>query len=297
MQRGDKPTRPAPEALLAWASDRFGRPLVAARPPRRSPGADLWVLDAGGAPAAVLKCHRHGRGFVQERCALERWAPSLRRTPRLLAVRDESPRALLLAYLAGQPVSDATLSPGRGADLHRRAGRLLRTLHTLPQPLEPDPVPLGDALEARTRAWCERARPRIPASTLDWVLGAVLDAPRDDLVRVPCHRDFGEHNWLYDPGHDALALIDFEHARPDLWLVDLLELGLGAWPDRPGLEEAFWQGYGRRPDAAETRLLGALERLHAVAGLDWALRHGDRDRARIGRRRLERLGAPRQPVR
>ena len=61
---------------------------------------------------------------------------------------------------------------------------------------------------------------------------------------MPCHRDYTPRNWLVKDG--VQYVIDFEHARLDVWLADLARLHLGIWPDRPDLKEAFLAGYGRQ---------------------------------------------------
>ena len=81
--------------------------------------------------------------------------------------------------------------------------------------------------------------------------------------RVPCHRDFGPRNWLWDDAA-GLSVIDFEHAQPGIWWVDVNRLIDESWHADPGLEDAFWLGYGRRPDAHERRLGDALRLLYAV---------------------------------
>jgi Ser/Thr protein kinase RdoA (MazF antagonist) len=117
---------------------------------------------------------------------------------------------------------------------------------------------------------------------------------------VPCHRDFGPRNWLWDAttagvarsAGAGLGVIDFEHARPDVWWVDVQRLIDDAWRADPGLEDAFWLGYGRRPGADERRLGAALRLLYAVGTVAWGAEHGDAPFEAQGRAVLRRLGAP-----
>jgi thiamine kinase-like enzyme len=84
---------------------------------------------------------------------------------------------------------------------------------------------------------------------------------------VHCHLDFQPRNWLLGPaGH--LYLVDFEHARTDLPLRDLVRLRFRVWPARPDLKDAFLNGYGRDltgPGTETLQHLGALDALAAIA--------------------------------
>jgi Phosphotransferase enzyme family len=113
-----------------------------------------------------------------------------------------------------------------------------------------------------------RARPFIDAADLGNAsahLAALQQATDPD--GVPCHLDFQPRNWLLGPGAD-LYLVDFEHARTDLPLRDLVCLRFRAWPGRPDLKDAFLNGYGRDltgSDIETLQHLGALDALTAIA--------------------------------
>ncbi|NVB43066.1 aminoglycoside phosphotransferase family protein [Pseudenhygromyxa sp. WMMC2535] len=235
---------------------------------------------------AVLKHHLGARGFAQEREALSRWfegpGPDGGRwpVPRLLAF-DVATRALLLEQLVGEAADPS--APG----IHEAAGRFLAALHSLPIP-DRDPMPLSEALERRWRGWLAGC-----ADALDSELRAGLEAiapARVDLegvARVPCHRDFGPHNWLWTG--EQLAVIDFEHARADLPAVDFAKLWAGAWRSKPELGQAFSRGYfasscGRQNIAqiSEGAFSCALA-LHGLASLAWGMRHADADFEAEGR--------------
>jgi thiamine kinase-like enzyme len=84
---------------------------------------------------------------------------------------------------------------------------------------------------------------------------------------VPCHLDFQPRNWLLGPAAD-LYLVDFEHARTDIPLRDLVRLRFRAWPGRPDIKDAFLNGYGRDLTSSDTETiqhLGALDALTAIA--------------------------------
>jgi hypothetical protein len=80
--------------------------------------------------------------------------------------------------------------------------------------------------------------------------------------QVPCHRDYTPRNWLVKDG--VQYVIDFEHARLDVWLADLARLHLGIWPDRPDLKEAFLVGYGRQLSDTDHAILQGVAALTAT---------------------------------
>jgi thiamine kinase-like enzyme len=84
---------------------------------------------------------------------------------------------------------------------------------------------------------------------------------------VPCHLGFQPRNWLLGPA-GRLYLVDFEHARTDLPLRDLVRLRFRIWPARPDLKDACLNGYGRDLTGSDTETLqhlGALDALTAIA--------------------------------
>lgn len=85
------------------------------------------------------------------------------------------------------------------------------------------------------------------------------------------------------------AVIDLEHARPDLPEIDLVRLASHLWPQRPDLRDAFLAGYGA--DTPPPWLMG-LEVLEAVATVAWAQEHADPGFEADGRRVLERHLGP-----
>ena len=124
------------------------------------------------------------------------------------------------------------------------------------------------------------------------VHAALIEKLRDDggagifvgAVRVPCHRDFVADNWLWSEA--GLGVVDFEHARADLGLVDLAKLCVDDWRRRPELARAFFTGFGRRLSTLERRQLEAVVALHGAASLAWGLRHADAGFVALGHRAL-----------
>ena len=108
--------------------------------------------------------------------------------------------------------------------------------------------------------------------------------------RVPCHRDFSPHNWLWDETRQDISIIDFEHSNPDVWLCDVVKLFLELWLDHPHLENAFWRGYGRRESPQEKQLRKQLTALDSLITLVWGLEHKEQERIERGWRALKALG-------
>lgn len=286
-----------PDALGAFAEAQLGqltRTRFCGWPHAESA---VWHLE--GRASAYLKAFRQPRKFAQERRAYRDWLPRLTSEPGLavtpaLLAESGALRALLLSALPGSLAVHALLTPRQGLEVYRRAGAFLRALHALPFG-DDDPLPLGEAYRQRAKAWLARAEGLVADPLVAWVGGRAGEAAGllDTLgaARVPCHRDFTARNWLVATGAGAvrLAVIDFEHARPDFWLFDTEKLcaEVTATP----LEAAFWQGYGRAPTDAERRVLEAHGALAALSTVVWAREHGDAAFEAQGRAQLGRLRA------
>lgn len=262
-------------ARLAWTAAALGRAAAELRwralPAREGPTA-LWEVEAasGGGAAWILKEHRRGRGLAQEIEAYRRWAAAGlgRWLAEVVAVQEAeaggaSGGALLLRRLPGRAVA------GDGeVDDHRRAGELLAALQAVAI-ADDDPLTPAAALGQRIDALVRRGRGRLPAAAL-----AALEARHAALAgaglgrRALAHRDFGPWNWIRDRGR--LWVVDLEHARPDLPLVDLARLASGPWRRRSALADGFFAGFGRALDAEERALLELLGLLHALTTLSWA---------------------------
>lgn len=245
--------------------------LALAGPPatwQRLPDATNAVWRAGD---VVVKQHRGDRPYRQELHAYTRWLPHLsEQTPALLAADDAS-HTLVLSRLPGTPLAQA-LDAERTA--HHQAGAFLKILHAIPDP-DPDPLPLAAAILQRHTAWHRRVAPHLTADDHTRLSALALKIPDTfaDATRVPCHRDFTPRNWLIDD--DKLNIVDFEHARHDTPLADLLKIAAETWPTRPDLERSLLAGYGRDLTARERAQLQLLVAIHAMATLAWAHDHAD----------------------
>jgi len=235
-------------------------------------GSRVWRVDWGDR-AVFVKQHHQARKRRQEVTALKEWTPRLaaahHRVPVLIA---DIPRfdAVVMTAIAGDEADKSP--PDDPRRLWEAAGRVLRALHDLPF-ADADPVPLSNAIVARTAAWCTRAEGLLPAATIAAVrerIGAG-DAFRG-VRRTPCHRDYQPRNWLvYDAAPPGI--VDWEHAAPDAPEADLVRVA-ATWADDEGLRKAFLAGYGAMSDASTDRL-ARLVPLFGLATLVWALEHAD----------------------
>jgi Ser/Thr protein kinase RdoA (MazF antagonist) len=230
--------------------------------------AVLRLRDARGV-TWFAKQHRERDRHDAEVTAYRQWVPALGgHAPRLHAA-DESRSAIIVsaipgepapwpaAYLCALPVTDRRAEQA----LHRDAGALLRRLHHAQPPSPWDDW--GTAKIAEFDALMPMASQLLGTRDLALVRAAVetlsgLPCPG----QVPCHRDYTPRNWLVGGG--VQYVIDFEHARLDVWLADLARLHLGIWPDRPDLKEAFLAGYGCQLSDTDHASLQGLAALTAT---------------------------------
>ena len=234
---------------------------------------------------AFLKFHRTDKSFRQELGFYRKFAPKLPQVPRLLGTMEKE-RALLLSALEGAPCRTMLLAD-RG-HFHHMAGKFLRTLHQLPA--EDDDIEVHLALHKRLEAFEQRARPVFGEDTLSSFvapLKQLLSAP-PTLTRVPCHRDFLEHNWLTS-GSEDFKVVDFEHFKLDYFLLDLCQMKARAWASEPGLAKAFFQGYGKRLNDWEAQLLQYWSLLWAYSTVLWSRDHGDKKYQKIGQKAIHFL--------
>ena len=224
-------------------------------------GPAVARISARGGEEYVVKKHADRDKHDREVHAYQHWIPALGSSaPQLVAV-DAQALIIVTTALDGRPY------PGPlTAAAHHHAGAILRRFHDA----EPPRALPGyrDWLQVRAAHWTGRARPFISTADLGNAsahLAALQQATAPD--GVPCHLDFQPRNWLLGPDTD-IYLVDFEHARTDLPLRDLVRLRFRAWPDRTDLKDAFLNGYGRDLTGSDTETLqhlGALDALTAIA--------------------------------
>jgi len=104
----------------------------------------------------------------------------------------------------------------------------------------------------------------------------------------PGHFDFQPRNWVTDRD-GALRVIDFEHARIGLQARDFTRLHFRYWASRPQLRDAFFDGYQRRPTAAEQQAVINCGAIDALTALARGTQTGDSTLVSHGRATLARL--------
>ncbi len=235
--------------VLAGQRDSFG---VGAHTSRALPGTSSDPVLLETAEGRFVQKTLKGRALQQAVEALRRVDPD-----RIEAVQTGR---LLLRWVEGAAGSD-------DPRVHAAAGQWLRGFQEVDSS---DAMPLDEAFERRIDATLRGARTLGLQVAVDALEG--LDPRSFAGQRVWCHRDFRPDNWVWDG--TRLQVIDFEHARPDHPLVDVVKLATEVWPDRPDLEAAFRSTY--EADATiDEAVLDGLIALHGATTLVWGVRHAD----------------------
>jgi Ser/Thr protein kinase RdoA (MazF antagonist) len=163
---------------------------------------------------------------------------------------------------------------------------LLRRVH------DAEPATAWDGFAAAKLAelelWAGRAAGLLDRRELDFARAKVRAlAGLGQQLAVPCHLDYSLRNWLIADGR--LSVIDFEWARHDVWVNDLIRLYLGAWPGRPGLRDAFLAGYRHEIGPADREILLGCAALHCVWLTVRAREYSDTAFSETSRQSLRRL--------
>lgn len=285
-----------PTELRAFAEKHLGvlREVRFCGQPHAESG--VWALT--GERQAFLKALKQPGKFRQELHAYSAWLPLLEpRVPqRSSSLPAKASGCSFTSGLPGEILEDAQLSEVQRRDAYFQAGMFLRDLHRLPLTGRGnDSTPLAKAYWERAQSWLARAEGIVEPGICDWVSDRVADVAEalgaPTIRSVPCHLDYTGRNWLVSTTGERgkLSVIDFEHSRPDFWLGDIEKLNLDGWGE--GLEEAFWQGYGTQPTAAELALADKLAVFAAFRVIVWAREHRYSAFEAKGWRRLRELRA------
>lgn len=259
---------------------------VTIRPEPHLPAHLLHLVDAHGTGYYAKQHHQPGR-FAQEVHAYTRWTHHLAATTPTLLAHHEGSRTLLLTEAPGIAVT--ALPPGHPDELriHHTAGAALRALHAAT--LTPAAPELGQRLAQRLTGWAERAHHAgltSPAGQA-FLLATAADLAGTELDGAVCHLDYQPRNWNWSP-QAGLALVDFEHMRPDARLRDLARLHHRLWPTAPNLRDAFHQGYGP-PTTAETAVLHTFGAYEAATALVRGHETGNTELHHYGETLLDQL--------
>ncbi len=232
-----------------------------------------------------LKIHQAASAWHNEVHAYEQWAGAFGEfAPRLLAVRDEPPLALVVSELSGQIVEDLPLPPERQRSVWRAAGAALVALHALGSgecwgPCRRD----GSCTEDHPQDAREHIARRFGGLIEKAVLGGNISRREEATVRAayelvpafegerptPCHRDYCAANWLVSPQGAWTGIIDFEFAYWDVRAVDFTRDPSWCWFRRPDLMEAFYEGYNHPFSLAWEQQLLVAHAEYALGAILW----------------------------
>jgi hypothetical protein len=224
----------------------------------RSQHGDAIVKAAGPDNHHIVREIAAHRGWT--RPWLERGAIG-----RLLQSSDED-RVLALEYLPGQLVQDVPDAAG-DPETYRQAGALLADFHEQTTKLDDE---YEAAADAKALSWLDREH-RIDPATEARLRSAIATHDHSPVNLVPTHGDWQTRNWLVYQG--VVRVIDLGRAEWRPGLTDFARLARREWKERPDLEVAFLDGYGRDPrDPAGWRATLLRE---AIGTAVWAYLVGD----------------------
>ncbi|MFT4702872.1 MAG: hypothetical protein ACI81R_000559 [Bradymonadia bacterium] len=256
-----------PASALQFAERYTGPAAEVCRAPGTGHGGRSWRI-IGAHSVAYLKVCASSGGARREAEANHRVDARLPvQTPRVLAREN---RWLLLSECVGNPA--ATLPESA-------LPTIARSLAALHMPLNPN---IGEDWPP-ARSFAARAGAARPAVTVcDTAIAETLfqqaTSDFDDghqPGRVFCHRDCGPWNWLHVRG-DVVALIDFEHARADWAVFDVLHLWeAGALSTESG-KSVFIRHYGSAPWTSS--MWRPAQALFVLQTLAWSARHPSDER-------------------
>jgi len=232
-----------------------------------------------------LKIHASRAHWNQEVHAYEQWAGVFGdHTPRLLAVRDEEPLALVISEIPGQIAETAHLSPSQERDMWRSAGAALVVLHSLEAgrcfgPCHRDGSCTGSPIEAVEAFVATKLKNKIERAANDEYLHdgelALLNVASDLVTSfagerpLPCHRDYCTANWLVNSAGVWSGVIDFEFAHWDVRVADFSRDPTWSWLHRPELIDAFFEGYGRALTPNEEQQCFVARAEYALDAILW----------------------------
>jgi len=292
--------------VLAWCAAQLGPCRQLDDRTRQHAGARASVLRLQAASGTCyLKLHRDQLHWASEVHAYARWAPAFGdQAPRLLAVRDEPPLAIVVTAMAGIPLEAARLAPAQMQAAWHAAGRALAALHALPaggwfglcqRDGTPAATPFTDAcayVAAQYDGWlaCAEGSDYLSSAERAIVQQAMARIPAFAGEHpVPCHYDYCPANWLVGPDGQFSAVIDFEFARWDLRVTDFSRYPEWEWIAHPDRLDAFFAGYGRRLSVREEDQLLVARVLYALGAIVWGVENAYRGYATEGRHALRHL--------
>ena len=299
---------PTLDPVLDWCGQKFGPIKLLSDHTRHHPGdrtAALRIETSDG--ICYVKIHRTPDRWAQEVHGYEAWAPAFGEfAPRLLAVRDEAPLALVVSAIEGKPLDEVNLPTEKEKSVWHEAGRALSSLHQsavgdqfgpcdrdgncIGEPAA-DPVTyLSNQLQHDLNKGAQAGH---LTSDEQAVVRAAIDLTPAFVGHqpAPCHRDYCPPNMLISEQGEWAGVIDFEFAHWDVPATDFARDPNWNWMDRPEMMDAFFEGYGqRRSDKQELQYLVCLVR-YGLSAIVWGMENKYLGFAREGREALAQLEA------
>ncbi len=294
------------EEVLNWCASALGSFEVMSDDSRAHPGqraSNVRLRTSSG--ICYVKTHRDRSHWESEVHAYEQWAPAFGDfAPRLLAVRDEEPLALVISELPGKILDEVELSTLQACGVWRCAGHALATLHNASVgeyfgPCRRDGacvgIPIDDAREyvlTDFNNWLEQGRRGgyLNEDELAIVAAASELVPAfEGECPVACHRDYGPANWLVTSDGVWTGVIDFEFSYWDVRAADFARYPNWEWIDRPERIEAFFEGYGCDFSPRDDQQRLVAQALYALGAIVWGMGNAYYGFAGEGRRALQTL--------
>ena len=232
-----------------------------------------------------LKIHHTPSHWHKEAYAYEHWASAFGNfSPKLLAVHDEEPLALIISELPGHILEDMQLPISQERAIWRAAGAALVALHDLGTgdgfgTCLRDGTYTGEKKQDAREYVSQRFKGQIDQAicggyvnedelaTIQAAYG-LIPAFEGELP-VPCHRDYCAANWLVGKDGNWAGVIDFEFAHWDVRVADFSRDPQWSWFRRPDLLEAFFDGYGCSLTAIEEQQLLVAHAEYALSAILW----------------------------
>ena len=294
------------DLVLDWCGRTIGTIELLSDHTRHHPGDRTATLRVGSAQGIrYIKIHRTRDRWAQEVHGYEKWAPFFGAyAPKLLAVLDEGPLALVVSAIEGKPLDEVDLTPEKETAVWMAAGRALNNLHQSavgdhfgPCDREGNVVaePVDDAvtyIAGQLQLDLDKgtAAGHLTPEEQNIIRGAIdLTPVYTDVRPVPCHRDYCPPNLLVTEAGEWAGVIDFEFAHWDVAATDFARDANWTWLHRPEMVEAFYEGYGRdRVAEMEQQILVCLIR-YGLSAIVWGMDNDYFGFAREGREALVNL--------